>query len=116
MSIAEGVTGAVVRIATSTASAPGFGIRGLGTFRRNNIVRVGNGSAAKGAGQASVFADNWVHSILSRGTPHYDCVQIDGGKADILISHNNMVNEHNQTSAVMIDKLLWKRIGCSSRQ
>jgi hypothetical protein len=107
--IANDVTGAVVEdcyidgVGTCTFRYGGFGIRGLGTFRRNNIVRVGNGWAAKGSGQTSIFADNWVHSMLSLGTPHYDCIQIDGGNANMTISHNNMVNDHSQTSVVMID-------------
>ena len=109
VTIAEGVTGAVVEdcyidgIGTCTRPYGGFGIHGLGTFRRNNIVRVGNGWAAKGSGQTSIFAHNWVHSMLSLGAPHYDCVQIDGGNANILIFHNSMVNDHDQTSVVMID-------------
>jgi hypothetical protein len=107
--IADGVTDAVVEdcyidgVGTCIRPYGGFGIRGLGTFRRNNIVRVGNGWAAKGSGQASIFSDNWVHSMLSLGMPHYDCIQIDGGNANILISRNNMVNDYDQTSVVMID-------------
>jgi len=78
------------------------GILGSGVFKRNNIYNVENGVTLDG-GAPSVIMDNYIHDLLASGSPHYDCIQIDGGVSDVIIRHNTAINEYIQTSAVMID-------------
>ena len=77
-----------------------IGINGPGNFRRNNIYRVENGV---GGHWDSVIEDNFIHDLLGTGSPHYDGIQCDGGNRNIIIRHNSILVDHNQTSAVMID-------------
>ncbi|MEH2479025.1 hypothetical protein V1282_002382 [Nitrobacteraceae bacterium AZCC 2146] len=76
------------------------GIRGSGTFLRNNIHHVENGMTLTGS---ATILDNYIHDLLASGSPHYDGIQIDGGVSDVVIRHNTVINSHAQTSAVMID-------------
>jgi len=41
--------------------------------------------------------------MMASGSPHYDCIQIDGGVSDVVIRHNTAINQFDQASAVMID-------------
>ncbi|MDA9504163.1 hypothetical protein XI09_05160 [Bradyrhizobium sp. CCBAU 11386] len=79
------------------------GINGYGTVRRCNIHGVENGINVTGP---LLFEANYVHDLAAPGAPHYDGVQIDGG-SDISILNNTIINDHVQTSAVMIDN--WSR-------
>jgi hypothetical protein len=76
------------------------GIRGAGTFLRNNIHHVENGITLDGT---AVIQDNYIHGLLASGSPHYDGIQIDGDISNVTITHNTVINSYNQTSAVMID-------------
>ncbi len=76
------------------------GIRGSGTFLRNNIRNVENGITLDGS---AAIKDNYIHDLRASGAPHYDGIQIDGNISDVVISHNTVINPHGQTSAVMID-------------
>ena len=76
------------------------GIRGFGTFLRNNIKHVENGITLDGS---STISGNYIHDLLASGSPHYDGIQIDGNVSDVLISHNTVIIGHGQTAAVMID-------------
>jgi hypothetical protein len=76
------------------------GIRGSGTFLRNNIHHVENGITLDGS---AMIQDNYIHDLLASGSPHYDGIQIDGGISNVTITHNTVINSYNQVSAVMID-------------
>jgi hypothetical protein len=76
------------------------GIRGSGTFLRNNIKNVENGITLDGS---ATIKDNYIHDLRASGSPHYDGIQIDGGVSNVTISHNTVINLNGQTSAVMID-------------
>jgi hypothetical protein len=78
------------------------GIQGSGVFRRNNIRHVENGVTPDGGGP-TIIEDNYIHDLLASGSPHYDCIQIDGGVENIVIRHNTVINAYPQTSAIMID-------------
>lgn len=101
--IAQGVTGTVVKNSEINGVGSGNdgsnGINGEGEFIGNNIYNVENGVNVTGP---SVIRDNYIHDLLASGSPHYDGIQIDGGH-DVTISHNTVINSHNQTSAIMID-------------
>lgn len=75
------------------------GIHGFGTFLRNNIHDVENGINVTGP---SEIRDNFVHDLRGASTAHFDGVEINGGH-DIRIVGNTIVNDHDQTSAVMLD-------------
>lgn len=76
------------------------GIRGAGTFLRNNIYHVENGITLDGS---ATIEGNYIHDLLASGSPHYDGIQIDGGISDVTIRRNTVINPYTQTSAVMID-------------
>jgi hypothetical protein len=101
--IPDGVTGTTVRNSeidgVGRDNEGSNGIDGQGTFVANNIHDVENGINIKGP---SVIRDNFIHDLRASGSPHYDGIQIDGGH-DVVISHNTVINGHDQTSAVMID-------------
>lgn len=95
------ITGLTVEYCDITG--PQYGIGGAGTFRFNNISKVENSIIFWGP---SLFEENYVHGLFyNTADPHYDGVQMDGGSGvkNIIIRHNNIVNPHGQTSAIMID-------------
>jgi hypothetical protein len=100
----ESATGVTIQDCTidgvGTGNDGSIGINGSGTFLRNNIYNVENGISP---GSNSVIQDNYIHDLLASGAAHYDGIQIDGGQSNVTISHNAIINTHNQTSAVMID-------------
>jgi hypothetical protein len=85
-----------------TDNAGNHGIAGgPATVRRCNIHHVENGITPQSGGW--LIEDNYIHTLLASGSPHYDGIQIDGGISNITIRHNTVINQHNQTAAVMID-------------
>ena len=102
--IAQGVTGAVVQNCeingVGSNNDGSNGISGQGTFIGNNIYNVENGINVQGS---SVIKDNYIHDLNASGSPHYDGIQIDGGVSNVTISHNTVINDYSQTSAVMVD-------------
>ncbi|WP_271565986.1 Ig-like domain-containing protein [Bradyrhizobium sp. CCBAU 11386] len=102
--VAQGVTGAVVQNCeingVGSNNDGSCGISGQGTFIGNNIYNVENGINVQGS---SVIKDNYIHDLNASGSPHYDGIQIDGGSSNVTISHNTVINDYNQTSAIMID-------------
>lgn len=102
--IKPGMTGVVIQDCEIDGIGVGNdgsnGIRGAGTFLRNNIHRVENGITLDGR---AIVQDNYIHDLLASGSPHYDGLQIDGGVSNVLIRRNTIINQHAQTSAVMID-------------
>lgn len=105
VSIADGVTGTVIQNCDINGVGSGndgsTGINGQGTFLNNNIHNVENGISV--AGSNTTITGNYIHDLNASGSPHYDGIQIDGGVSNVLISHNSVINNHGQTSAVMID-------------
>jgi hypothetical protein len=102
--IKPGVSGATIQDCEIDGVGSGNdgsnGIRGSGTFLRNNIKNVENGITLDGT---AVISDNYIHDLRASGPAHYDGVQIDGGISNVTISHNTVINQYGQTSAVMID-------------
>jgi len=76
-------------------------IQGKGTFLRNNIHGAENGIDVPGGDGPTLIKDNYIHGLQNTGAPHYDGIQIDGAH-DVTITHNTVVNEHGQTSAIML--------------
>jgi hypothetical protein len=103
--VATGVTGAVVQHNEINGVGSGndgdYGIMGQGKFIANNIYNVENGIGVDGGN--TLIQDNYIHDLIASGSPHYDGISIDGKNSDITIRHNTVINEHTQTSAVMID-------------
>jgi hypothetical protein len=80
------------------------GIWGNGTFLRNDISGVENGITpyfTLAAG--TLIQDNYIHNLAAPGAPHYDGIQADGGFSNVIIRHNTIDNENDNTSDVMID-------------
>ncbi len=102
--VKPGITGVVIQDCEIDGIGVGNdgsnGIRGAGTFLRNNIHHVENGITLDGG---ATIQDNYIHDLLASGSPHYDGIQIDGGVSNVLIRHNTVINPHAQTAAVMID-------------
>jgi Ca2+-binding RTX toxin-like protein len=102
--IKPGVTGTVVKdceISNVGNGANGAnGIVGSGTFLRNDIHNVDNGVNVNGS---VVIQDNYIHDMKANGTPHYDSVEVNGGVSNISITHNTIINDNGQTSAVMLN-------------
>ncbi len=74
-------------------------IYGFGTFLRNDLHDMDNGINVIGP---SDIRDNYIHNFRGGADAHYDGVEINGGH-DINVVHNTIINEHGQTSAVMLN-------------
>ncbi|MDQ0322170.1 hypothetical protein QO002_004376 [Pararhizobium capsulatum DSM 1112] len=74
-------------------------VYGFGSFLRNDLHDVENGINVIGP---SIIRDNHIHSLRGGSDAHYDGIEINGGY-DIDISGNTIVNDHGQTSAIMLD-------------
>ncbi|WP_345946590.1 Ig-like domain-containing protein [Bradyrhizobium sp. 150] len=102
--IKQGVTGAVVQNCeingVGSNNDGSNGISGQGTFTGNNIYNVENGINVQGS---STITGNYIHDLKASGSPHYDGIQVDGGVSNVTISHNTVINDYSQTSAVMVD-------------
>jgi hypothetical protein len=77
------------------------GISGSGTFLRNDISNVENGIYV--GTETTLIQDNYIHGLLATGAPHYDGIEMNGNQNNVTIRHNTIINQHNQTSAIMID-------------
>ncbi|WP_172123509.1 MULTISPECIES: M10 family metallopeptidase C-terminal domain-containing protein [unclassified Devosia] len=79
------------------------GISGSGTFRYNDISQVDNGINVY---SPSVIEHNYIHDLEGGPDAHYDGIEINGGGGSAeqtIIRHNTIINDHGQTSAIMID-------------
>ena len=74
-------------------------IYGFGTFLRNDIRGSDNGINVIGP---SVISDNYIHDFKGGADSHYDGIEINGG-GHIKITGNTIVNNYEQTSAVMMN-------------
>jgi hypothetical protein len=70
------------------------------TFTANNIFNVEDGIHPR---SGCTMRDNYIHDLAAPGSPHYDGIQIDNNISNVTVTHNSVINGHNQTSAVMID-------------
>jgi hypothetical protein len=104
VNVKSGVNGTVVQNCeingTGTSPQGVDGIQGQGTFINNNIYNVENGIAVDG--NNTVIKGNYIHDFHASGDPHYDGIQIGGALSNITISHNTIVNQQHDTSAVYI--------------
>lgn len=105
--VQNGVQGVTVQDCTINGSGTNndgsAGIQGTGTFLRNNIFNVENGITVDDSGKSTLIEGNYIHDLRASGSPHYDGIQIDGNISNVTISHNTIINSHDQTSAIMID-------------
>jgi hypothetical protein len=100
--VKPGITGAVVQnCEIDNLGAGGQGIAGQGTFLANNIHDCADGIDVRG--DNTVIRDNFIHSMRGTADSHLDGIQADGGFSNLTIDHNTVINEQNQTSAVMLD-------------
>ncbi len=100
--IRPGISGTVIKdCEISNQGAGGQGIAGQGTFLRNNIHDCADGIDVRG--NNTVIRDNFIHRMRGTADSHYDGIQADGGFSNLTIEHNTIINDQNQTSAVMID-------------
>lgn len=100
--IDKGVTGVVVQNCTIDAQgAGGMGIAGQGKFIGNNIYGAADGIDVRG--DNTVIQDNYIHGMAGSSASHFDGIQADGGFKNLTIDHNTVINENNQTSAIMLD-------------
>lgn len=74
-------------------------IYGFGTFLRNDIHGVENGINVVAP---SIIRGNYIHDLSAGPDGHYDGIEINGGH-DIQIVGNHIVNEYDQTSAIMMN-------------
>jgi hypothetical protein len=95
--IPDGNTGAVVEFCDIIG--PVNGISGTGAFRSNDFSSNDNGINVYGP---SLIVDNYIHDMSGGADAHYDGIEINGG-GGTTIRHNTIINEHAQTSAVMIN-------------
>jgi hypothetical protein len=77
------------------------GFYGFGTILRTNIYGTENGINSSGAGPM-LIQDNYIHGMAGDASSHFDSIEINSGH-NIQILHNTIVNEHGQTSAIMMD-------------
>lgn len=68
------------------------------TAKRIEIRHIGDGVRANGN---IVMTDSWIHSFISKADTHNDGVQVTEGSG-VVIEHNRIENQLEQTSAVMI--------------
>jgi len=100
--IKPGVTGAVVQnCEINNQGAGGQGIAGQGTFLSNNIHDCADGIDVRG--NNTVIQGNFIHSMNGTSKSHYDGIQADGGFSNLKILRNTVINQRDQTSAIMLD-------------
>jgi len=100
--VKPGITGAVVQnCEINNLGSGGQGIAGQGTFVSNNIHDCADGIDVRG--DNTMIRDNFIHNMRGTSGSHYDGIQADGGFSNLSVIHNTVINEQNQTSAVMID-------------
>lgn len=105
VNIDDGVTGTIVKNTeingVGTGNDGSCGIAGPGTFTANNIYNVENGICPTTG--ATTIQDNYIHTLVASGSPHYDGIQMDGNMTNVTISHNTIYNANNAVSATMVD-------------
>lgn len=99
--IKPGVTGAVIQnCEISNQGAGGTGIAGQGLFAGNNIHDCVDGIDVRGSD--TTIEGNYIHNMNGPSDSHYDGIQADGGFTNLKILRNTVVNQKEQTSAIML--------------
>ncbi len=96
--VTDKATGFTLQDSEIDGNAGSNGVFGHGTFLRNNIHDVENGFNLSGP---AVIRDNYIHSLRGGPEAHFDAIEINGGH-NIDIIHNTVINDHDQTAAVMM--------------
>jgi len=97
--IHDGATGSLVQDCTIDGQGrTGKGILGQGTFLRNDISNVVDGIDVTGSNTR--IEGNYIHDLYGTDGPHYDGINIDA--SNVTVRHNTVINDHNQTSALMV--------------
>lgn len=100
--IRKGVAGVTIQnCEIDNQGAGGQGIAGQGTFIANNIYGVADGIDVRG--DNTVIEGNYIHDMRGTSDSHFDGIQADGNFVNLTIRGNTVINEHSQTSAVMLD-------------
>lgn len=100
--IEKGLTGVVVQnCEIDNLGAGGTGITGQGKFIANNIHGAVDGINVWG--DDTLIQGNYIHNMAGPPKAHFDSIQADGGFKNLTIVHNTVINEHGQTSAIMLD-------------
>lgn len=100
--IEKGLTGVTVQnCEIDNQGAGGTGITGQGSFLANNIHGAADGINVWG--DDTVIQDNYIHGMAGPPSAHFDSIQADGAFKNLIIEHNTVINEHGQTSAIMLD-------------
>lgn len=76
------------------------GIFGQVTATRVDVHGVENGAQLS---SGSTITASFIHDLAAPGAPHYDGVEIDGARSNIVVRGNTIISNPFQTSAVMID-------------
>jgi len=93
-------------------NVPMDGIRIGGTevlIERCDIFRIENGTSCFGHPFPTnvTIRDCCIHHMRSGpGVPHYDGLEFDGGQTTVRLTHNSILNENVDTSAIMINSEL----------
>jgi Right handed beta helix region len=96
------ITGTLIKnCEINNLGAGGQCIAGQGTFIGNNIHDCADGIDVRG--DNTVIEDNYIHAMRGTSGSHFDGIQADGGFSNLSVKHNTVVNEQNQTSAIMLD-------------
>ncbi|MCP3390673.1 Ig-like domain-containing protein [Bradyrhizobium sp. CCGB12] len=102
VNVATGVTGVTIQNCDINGmGGGGQGIAGAGTFISNNIHGTADGIGVGGSN--TVIQNNYIHDMQGTSGSHFDAIQADGGFSNLTISHNTIINEQIQTSAIMLD-------------
>jgi hypothetical protein len=113
--IAPGITGTTVKNCTINAGGNGtnpYALCGIGDngsnsmFLNNNISNFEHGiSLINGGGSGDLIQGNYIHDFFAPSSlsPHYDGIEINGPASNVTITGNTIINNQNQTSAIMID-------------
>ncbi|WP_249141328.1 Ig-like domain-containing protein [Bradyrhizobium liaoningense] len=102
VNVASGVTGVTIKNCDIDGmGSGGQGIAGAGTFVNNNIHGTADGIGV--GGDNTVIENNYIHDMRGTSGSHFDAIQADGGFSNLTISHNTIINEQIQTSAIMLD-------------
>jgi parallel beta-helix repeat protein len=99
--INPGITGAVVQnCEISNQGSGGTGIAGQGLFVGNNIHDCTDGIDVRGSN--TTIEGNYIHDMNGPSDSHYDGIQADGGFSNLKILRNTVINQKDQTSAIML--------------
>jgi hypothetical protein len=100
--IEKGLTGVVIQNCEIDNQGAGrVGISGQGKFIANNIHGAADGINVWG--DDTVIQDNYVHGMAGPSSAHFDSIQADGAFKNLIIEHNTIINDHGQTSTIMLD-------------